>query len=164
VFQSNITGQTYTLNTSFVSQADAQKQCACTGGHLVSYTSLDEQQQIEAYYLDKGWLLPTFHRRYWIGLNATTPASTSPATVTAGQLQTSPARFAWLDKSAGMPYGKAYAQWGKAGSFAEPNNLLGSENCGLANASQTYALAWGWSDSSCRISAPFICKTQRELL
>jgi hypothetical protein len=46
VYTSNVTGQTYTLNTSFVSQADAERQCACTGGHLVSYTSQDEQQDV----------------------------------------------------------------------------------------------------------------------
>jgi hypothetical protein len=34
----------YTLNTSMVSQADAQLQCMCQGGHLVSYTSVEEQQ------------------------------------------------------------------------------------------------------------------------
>ena len=118
--------------------------------------------QIEAYYIDKGWLLPTFHRRYWIGLNATTPASSSPAVIIAGQMQTTAAKFAWMDKTAGAPVGQAYQHWGRAGSFGEPNNLLGNENCGLANASAAYSLAWGWADSSCRVSAPFICKTQRE--
>ncbi len=115
---------------------------------------------MEAYYLDMGWLLPTFHRRYWIGVNATTLASTSPATMSGGQVQTSPAKFAWLDKAAGAPYGQAYQHWGRAGNILEPNNLLGSENCGLANASAAYSLAWGWADFNCKISAPFICKTQ----
>ncbi len=46
VFISNVTGEQYTLNTTWVSQVDAEKQCACTGGHLVSYTSLDEQQEV----------------------------------------------------------------------------------------------------------------------
>jgi hypothetical protein len=46
VYTSNNTGQTYTLNTSFVSQADAERQCACTGGHLVSFTAQEEQQDV----------------------------------------------------------------------------------------------------------------------
>ena len=200
-FTSNITEQTYILNTSFVSQADAEHQCACQGGHLVSWTSLEEQQQVgtcpvhqlqvlghsssprglvaalctlvsrllaaptpqvEAYYLDMGWLLPTFHKKYWLGLNATTLASSSPAVRVAGQLQTTPAAFAWLDKTAPIPYGQAYQHWGRIGSALEPNNLFGSENCGVGNASAAYALAWGWADLSCKVSAPFICKTQRE--
>ena len=45
-FNSSVSGEnfTYTLNTSLVSQADAEHHCACFGGHLVSYTSLEEQQ------------------------------------------------------------------------------------------------------------------------
>ncbi len=113
--------------------------------------------------MDMGWLLPTFHKNYWIGLNATTPASRDPAGMVAGVLTTSsPGHFAWLDQSAGAPGQGAYTHWGRAGGLPEPNNLRGSENCGLANASQTYGAAWGWSDSNCRISAPFICKSLRE--
>ncbi len=118
--------------------------------------------QVEAYYLNMGWLLPTFHKKYWLGLNATTRASTSPAVRVAGQLQTTPATFAWLDKNAPIPYGQAYQHWGRIGSALEPNNLFGSENCGVGNASAAYALAWGWADLNCKVSAPFICKTQRE--
>ena len=101
-----------------------------------------------------GWLLPTFHKRYWIGLNATTLASAQPGQVIAGQLQTVPARFAWLDKSAGIPYGQSYQHWGRLGSFAEPNNMNGSENCGVASAASTYSMAWGWADLNCKVSAP----------
>lgn len=118
--------------------------------------------QVEAYFIEKGWLLPTFHKSYWIGLNATSPASRNPAVSVGGTLQTSPATFGWIDKSAGAPTGRAYQHWGKAGSASEPNNLLGSENCGVANASAKYSLAWGWADTSCKISLPFICKSQRE--
>jgi hypothetical protein len=38
----------------------------------------------------------------------------------------------------------------------------GNENCAVANASQTFTGSWGWADASCRMSAPFICKSQRE--
>ncbi len=119
---------------------------------------------MEGYYINKGWLLPTFHKHYWIGLNATSPGSSSPATWLAGKVQSSPAKFAWLEKAAGVPVGRAYQHWGKAGTADEPNNLLGNENCGVANASAKYSLAWGWADISCKISAPFICKSQREWL
>jgi hypothetical protein len=45
-FNSSIAGSnfTYTLNTTMVSMVDAEHQCACQGGHLVSYVSPEEQQ------------------------------------------------------------------------------------------------------------------------
>ena len=45
-FNSSIAGSnfTYTLNTTMVSMLDAEHQCACQGGHLVSYVSPEEQQ------------------------------------------------------------------------------------------------------------------------
>jgi hypothetical protein len=120
-------------------------------------------QAVEKYFMGMGWLLPTFHKTYWIGLNATTPGSKDAAGMVAGMLTTaSPGRFAWLDQSAGAPGNGSYTHWGRAGGMPEPNNLRGSENCGMANASQSHGSAWGWSDTSCKISAPFICRSLRE--
>jgi hypothetical protein len=42
--------------------------------------------------------------------------------------------------------------------IAEPNNMKGDESCAGANATQTFKGAFGWSDESCSVEAPFICK------
>ena len=28
------------------------------------------QSEVEQFYIDKGWLLPSFHKSYWIGLRS----------------------------------------------------------------------------------------------
>ena len=43
----------YTLNTCSLTQPEAEQFCRNAGGHLVSYESLEEQQEVEAYYIDK---------------------------------------------------------------------------------------------------------------
>jgi hypothetical protein len=53
-------------------------------------------QAVEKYFIDMGWLLPTFHKQYWIGLNATTVAAKEPAAIKDGVLASiSPGRFSW---------------------------------------------------------------------
>jgi hypothetical protein len=49
--------------------------------------------------------------------------------------------------------------WGRDGLVPEPSNTTGSEFCGVANVSQTYTRAWGWSDARCSMSAPFLCRS-----
>lgn len=49
-FTSNVTGSTYTLNTNKMVSRDAQAYCNLQGGHLASYTSYDEQAEVEAYF------------------------------------------------------------------------------------------------------------------
>ena len=40
---SNISGNTFFLNTSFVNQSEAQATCNFNGGHLAAYSSQEEQ-------------------------------------------------------------------------------------------------------------------------
>jgi hypothetical protein len=49
------------------------------------------------------------------------------------------------------------------GAITEPNNITGTEMCGLGNYSQTYGSAWGWADADCSTRAPFICKVRPPL-
>jgi hypothetical protein len=58
-------------------------------------------QAVEKYFMDMGWLLPTFHKQYWIGLNASTPASRDPAVMKDGVMSTSPGKFSW--QAAALP-------------------------------------------------------------
>jgi hypothetical protein len=57
-FESNITANTYCLNTTRASHAGAQAACAARGGHLAIYNTIFEQQQVEQYFTGMGFMLP----------------------------------------------------------------------------------------------------------
>lgn len=62
------------------------------------------------------------------------------------------------------PSGSArYHPWGiyRPGMEPEPNNKFQPENCVAANWSQTVGGVWGWSDTNCIDSYPFLCKIPR---
>jgi hypothetical protein len=71
--------------------------------------------------------------------------------------------FLWLDGSP-RPFPPGYVHWGRmfisdVGQFAaEPNNWLAPEYCAVANYSQAYGTAWGWSDQNCDDRYIFMCK------
>jgi hypothetical protein len=46
----------------------AQQTCNANGGHLAAYSSIAEQAEVESFYLSSGWLLPSFHKQYWLGM------------------------------------------------------------------------------------------------
>lgn len=97
----------------------------------------------------QGYLMPSFHGRYWLGLNASTAQ-----------------KFGWLEPGQAAPSPQTYAHWGRnlPSGPAEPNNLLRNELCGVANFSQSYMKAAGWADVRCNITAPAICRMQRRWL
>jgi hypothetical protein len=110
-YVSNVTNATYLLNTTMVNMPTAQKTCNVNGGHLVAYTGVEEQVDVEAYFLSIGMLLPTYHKHYWIGL--TTNTTLWP-------------KYNWTDRSLPPPVGTAYQHWGRAGPLVlEPNNGTG---------------------------------------
>ena len=59
-----------------------------------------------------------------------------------------------------------YNNWGvfQPGDMPEPNNMLGSELCGVANYTEIMHStgAWGWADVQCKMRNIFICKIMRE--
>jgi hypothetical protein len=59
---------TYTLSSCPQSYAPAEEWCSGAGGHLASYKSAAEQQQVEEYFVELGGLVPGFHNFYWLGL------------------------------------------------------------------------------------------------
>ncbi len=96
----------------------------------------------------QGYLIPAYHRAYWMGLEAI-----------------SRTRWQWLEPSvpdlAGP--GKVYTNWGVSpDGRAEPNNRFPPENCGASNMSQLANGAGGWADANCQVKLPFICKMIRE--
>jgi hypothetical protein len=63
-------------------------------------------------------------------------------------------------------YTGAYDHWGMLGpDDSEPNNLVGTEFCAVANYSQADEnLLWGWSDVDCQEPSPALCRVLRECL
>ncbi len=51
---------TYMLNTSKANYYEAEEVCMERGGHLVSYTSIEEQLDVEAYFEASSGLLATY--------------------------------------------------------------------------------------------------------
>ena len=67
-YTTNATGNTFYLNTTLVDSASAEESCKRNGGHLAAYISLEEQAEVEQFYIKRGFLLSKFHQVYWMGL------------------------------------------------------------------------------------------------
>lgn len=67
----NTSTHSYLLNTKAMNFTAAEAYCQSQGGHLASYTTLEEQQEVERYYVNNGMFFPLYHIAYWIGLRAT---------------------------------------------------------------------------------------------
>lgn len=46
-YTTQITGNTFWLNVSYASHADAEASCSAHGGHLSAYVSMEEQKEVE---------------------------------------------------------------------------------------------------------------------
>ncbi len=70
--------------------------------------------------------------------------------------------WTWLD-SAPAPGKRSYTHWGTSipDNKREPDQRF---TCVTANASEAFEdpLAWGWSDDTCDMALPFMCKRARE--
>jgi hypothetical protein len=119
-----------------VNQAKAESMCNDIGGHLAAYVSQDEQVEMENAFLNSGYLLPSFHKTYWLGLTAVTWPM-----------------FSWSDRSLAL----AFTNWGDQ----QPNRSPSPGLCSYANytLSRGSPPAWGWDDTDCDTSTSvFICK------
>jgi hypothetical protein len=126
---------------------------------MVSYQSLEEQVGVERYFYTAGLLIPTFHTTYWLGLY-----------IANSDLRVWPS-FMWLD---GQPMPsthqlpkRSYGHWGlldlaNGQRREEPNNMSPPEFCVVANASQEFGGAWGWSDTNCDDRRFSMCKVLGE--
>ena len=100
-------------------QTDAQASCKRMGGHLVAWFSREEQVDVEGFFVSNGYLLPKFHKLYWMGFNALDWGA-----------------WGWIDPTAGSFKSAAYKHWG----LDEPNNEPPMQLCGAANSSQAYSV------------------------
>lgn len=70
----NSTGNSFTLRAPAVNQSTAEAACQAVGGHLASFASADEQLDVETALAATGYLLPAFHKSYWLGLSSSDDA------------------------------------------------------------------------------------------
>ncbi len=95
----------------------------------------------------QGYLLPDFHKAYWIGL-------TSP--------EVPYGKWSWLDNMP-PPSRQTFIHWGRE-VFSNALEPDGNFTCVSANASTAHQdpLTWGWSDTTCDMLLPFMCKRSTE--
>ncbi len=94
-----------------------------------------------------GWLFPKKHIHYWMGLRWRNGN-----------------RWNYTDTTIPSPTFRTYSHWGSENSSQtqEPNSLRGAERCGVANYTQEFDGAWGWSDTMCNETYVQICRIMRE--
>ncbi len=137
----------FILHTTATDFATAERSCNMDGGHLVYYTSLAEQQEVEQYFVMLGVLYPSFTPAYWLGLRSSRIAWP---------------RFEWMSYLAPAPDRDAYEHWGVGDTWREPDNKAGGEYCGAANYTELFDEAWGWADNNCTQAMPYMCKVDGE--
>jgi hypothetical protein len=152
-------GATYIFNSTAANFTNAENACLDFGSHLVSWRSQAEQAEVESFYTNNGFMFPTYHRFYWMGLQA--GRSMAPADLMATFGSRWP-NFTYTDKSPAPGTPNAYTHWGRYQplNFPEPDNRFSPELCAGGNASETFGnpKAWGWADTRCNGSFPFMCK------
>ena len=141
VYVSPVSNATYILNTTAMPFAHAAQLCNDNGGFLVSYGSVEEQAEVEAYYSNMTYFIPVWHKAYYMGYRSTEAGGP----------------FSWLDPQA---QGGSYEHWGSAPSWTEDPKGA----CAMGDSSAiTTDDAFGWSDGNCSMAMPFMCKIQRTL-
>ncbi len=149
------TNATFTFSTAELAYSSASTFCMSQGGQMVSFQSLEEQQEVEDAYIDMGILIPGWHKAYWLGL--TTKSTVEPRT------------WRWSDPF--VPYFtvESYTHWGtNSEGIGEPDNANPPESCVAGNYTQRFKDGvpemgpWGWSDSSCSTKLPVMCRITRE--
>jgi hypothetical protein len=113
---------------------------------------------VEIDFINKGLLLPLFHKLYWLGYSSEStkwpvfkPSDATVLPLTSAGAYNHFGIMRFLDPA--LP------------AIPEPNNMAGSEYCTAANFSQTYVGAWGWSDTNCGglgQEYPVMCMVQSE--
>jgi hypothetical protein len=102
----------------------------------------------------QGYYLPTFHKNYWLGLQANDDR-----------------RWSWMDPTS-LPsyYNSKYVNWGVKApeNVPEPDNAEPPESCVVANFTEARPeqspYRAGWADTSCINSHPAMCRFASKLL
>lgn len=142
VYTSTVTGVQFRLNTAKLNFSAAEAECARNGGHLASFTSIDEQSDVEQFYIKQGFLFPEYNQHYWLGLNAS--AATGP--------------YKWISPDVPASQINAYKNWPSGQPAA------GSNTCGAGSFGMMSGAAWGWVNTQCISALVSICRLNRESL
>jgi hypothetical protein len=64
MYTSPLTNVSYYFNNSGGGQSFSEAEASCleNGGHLAAYASLDEQLEVERYFIDYGWWAPYYQK------------------------------------------------------------------------------------------------------
>jgi hypothetical protein len=160
-FNASSTNTTFYLNTSKATFDNAEIACQRNGGHLAAYVDFVEQYEVEQALTYAGYLIPDYHKYYWMGYTA----KTWP-------------KFYTLDKTVPFdsPQGN-YTYWGYFNNSAAPvepdGGIYGNQLCVAANYTEAYAdlsgtgggngsVAFGWADNSCSMALSFMCRISCE--
>ena len=104
--------------------------------------------QVESFYINNGYLLPNFHKHYWMGATATLWP-----------------KFVWTDITLPV-FEKGYRHWGTMvpSGVKEPYQADPPESCMVANYTEVYGkpIAWGWSDTKCSDAHYPMCRVNSE--
>jgi hypothetical protein len=148
MIRANSTGAIFYVNLAPLHFDGAELACQKRGGHLATFTTLKEQQEVEMALVSGGYLKPNFHQFYWTGLKKISGS------------------FQWSDYMfRGVMTAKHYQNWGtyKPGGFKEPYTAGGvAEDCGGSNFTQSVNGVWGWSSAACSASYVSVCRVQRK--
>ncbi len=71
-YTTKLTAVTFYLNTTPSTFDQAELACQTSGGHLATYSSFAEQVEVETFYIENYYLMPAFHKQYWMGYRAKT--------------------------------------------------------------------------------------------
>ena len=139
VYVSNATNATYILNTTAADYSSAQQVCNDNGGYLVAWSSAAEQAEVERYFANMTYFIPSWHGSYWLGYRQLAGAG----------------EFYLIDPRA-VAAGVSYVHWAEE----QPDfTSMVDGSCAAANSSYpTTDRAYMWSDTDCTTRLPFMCK------
>ena len=99
---------------------------------------------MEEYYISNGYILPQYHKQYWMGLNSS--ANIFP-------------NFTWLTPDVDSAvYLADYSHWGTSQPLNDETKM-----CAGGNFNKSYDEAWGWANDECTLPYIFMCRIMREL-
>jgi hypothetical protein len=150
-YTASSTNMTFQYATNMTDFAAGQRACNLLGGHLATFKSLEEQTEVEEFYISGGYLFPKFRNVYWMGLRLNST--------------TEPRKYTWIDPSLEiqeLDQFTDYMHWGSSAGQQEPNNLhFPPEMCTSGNFTQAFEGAAGWADANCGMKYPIMCRLAR---
>jgi hypothetical protein len=98
---------------------------------------------VEAFYISNGYILPKYHKFYWVGLNSSEQQWSN---------------FTWLTPDiSSAEYLADFANWGTGQPQLNMDNM-----CAGGNFNLTQNGIWGWANDACNLPFISICRVMRK--